>query len=91
VAQIISRIAVSGGRRKETSAEAISTFVIGVLQAFVALSCNLSKYLSKMKFDHVYCCSIHGCSAQDDTVTDDLFQGNNDDTNSDGATINNRL
>jgi hypothetical protein len=71
----------------------VLTFVIGVLQAFVALSCNLSsKYLSKMKFDHVYSLlNPTDAGAQDDTVTDDLFQGNNDDaTNSDGATINTR-
>jgi chloride channel 7 len=73
----------------------VLTFVIGVLQAFVALICNLSsKYLSKLKFDTVneLLNPSNENSGQDDfTTTDDLFQGNTDDAaGANGATVNTR-
>lgn len=68
----------------------VLTFLVGVIQAFVAFICNFSsRALSKRKFDHVYSLLNPEIPQQQDSTTtmtdDDLFVQENGNTGAGGA------
>jgi len=80
--------------KKKSFKRWLLTFLIGVIQAFIAFSCNIcTKNLSKLKFDTVYSLLQASAHSSDEssaaaTAGDDLFQGdsNGDQTgNADGT------
>eukprot|EP00978_Attheya_sp_CCMP212_P032602 scaffold128088_cov41-Attheya_sp.AAC.3 len=80
--------------KKKSFKRWLLTFFIGVIQAFIAFSCNIcTKNLSKLKFDTVYSLLQASAHSSDEssaaaTAGDDLFQGdsNGDQTgNADGT------